>query len=525
MDLSALLAREGIDSDADVDALVAWARQRSAALVARIEPDSPLAQLLGATLERAHAGHASDVPVPVGRQPSRSAPRPMSRATSRPYLGAAVEAALTGNEPALDLALETAAAEADAGPEVAAAEQAPVLEDRPDPTPEPEPVNTEEEDASIGGFNRFAFSLRRRAVETSRPAETHRPAAEEEVKRPTLTRGFELHAEANASSSPEWKTADLDLLEPPGFVGRGEAPRNRLPGDAEASGALVLGIPDDEGIDIPVLRPRPRSAGRSALALDDDSGPHAAVDADELEAPPAPAPDLDSGALDLASLDLQLDALELDPPPRATSTPHPTATVAAAAPVEPDPAAPAIPDDDDSPEAELSGSHLAELSGTAELSGSLVAELSLAHAEHVRETSGPQHAAPGERSGPQRAAGSGPQASAGQPSSGPQPAARRSPPPPPAKVIVRGGKNKPPPPPPGPAREALPARPAPAKKTKGRKTKIVELGQPVARVQPVSRPTSAPVQRAESRPHPAAEASPASTPGHDLPSYLRDDDE
>ena len=53
MDLSALLAREGI-KPGDVDALVKWARQRSSALIARIEPGSPLAEALGAAYQAAY---------------------------------------------------------------------------------------------------------------------------------------------------------------------------------------------------------------------------------------------------------------------------------------------------------------------------------------------------------------------------------------------------------------------------------------------------------------------------------------
>lgn len=501
MDLSALLAREGIASDDDVDALVAWARQRSAALVARIEPDSPLAQMLGATLERARDGHAGDAPLPATRQPSRGVPRPVVRGVSRPYLGAAVEAALSGNEPALDLALETAAAVAEDEPAVAAVVEVPVPEDSPPPAPEPAPAD--DDDASIGGFNRFAFSLRRRVVETTR--------AEEEARRPTLTRGFELQAEESASSSAEWKSADLDLLEPPGFEARSDAAR-RLPGDAEASGALVLGIPDDESIDIPVLRPRPRSAGRSALALD-DSGPHASAEAPEHEASPEPARtasqepsivhELDSGALDLASLDMQLDALELDAPPRkpverASSSPNPPP-----------------------PPAERSAPHAAERPLNGERSAAH-AERSAPHREHSPHSE--RSAAHAERSAPHLTAqtGSGPQATT-YAGSGSQPAARRTPPPPPAKVVARGGRGKPPPPP----SEARPAPPAPkpvvAKKSKGKK-KILELGQPVARTQPVSTPTNVAPERPAPRQTPVEEPSEDAV-GRDLPSYLRDDDE
>ena len=88
MDLSALLAREGIEAG-ELDALVEWARQHAASLIARIEPGSHLADALGTVL--AHARDANGVP--IARSSSGSVPRSLARAVSKPHLGAAVAAA------------------------------------------------------------------------------------------------------------------------------------------------------------------------------------------------------------------------------------------------------------------------------------------------------------------------------------------------------------------------------------------------------------------------------------------------
>ncbi|HEY0137892.1 MAG TPA: hypothetical protein VGB85_27590, partial [Nannocystis sp.] len=266
MDLSTLLAREGIEAG-ELDALVKWARHRATALVARIEPGSPLAEALGAALERTRDANGT----PVARPAPPSAPRPIARAVSKPYLGAAVAAALSGKQEDLDLALETAAADAEADDLDL---EMPVLEDSPPakPTPvaaasapasvasasapapvvaaapEPEP-ELDENDPSIGGFNRFAFSYRRREAE--------RAAAEESRSQMALAREAASHAEDTATSG-EWTVAALELPEPPTFIAKVTRQRQpgTDPGDAEASGLLVLGIPDEEGIDIPVQRQR-----------------------------------------------------------------------------------------------------------------------------------------------------------------------------------------------------------------------------------------------------------------------------
>ncbi len=436
MDLSALLAREGIQAD-DVDVLVAWARQRAAALVARIEPDSELAQQLGLTLEHARSrpspDGSGDVPMPMARQGSRSGPRSSNRTVSRPHLGAVVQAALSRNEPALERALGTADLEISseqASPPAATPTPTPVAVE-PEPEPEPEP---EVEDASIGGFNRFAFSVRRRVVETSppvAPAETPRPvtAAEPprptptvaETPRPTLTRGFELY---EASNSGRWEVSDLDLPAPPGFESRARDLPIGLPPDAEASGLLVVGIPDDDGIDIPVSRARPRSESREVAAPVTDPEPQTTRSSDEF------------------SVALDLDGLDLDIPEPPT-----------------------------------------------------------------RETTRPQSMA--------------------RPNSSPF---RSPPPPPPARAGATSasqpdvrGRGKPPIPVPKQAKAPEP-KPAAKKASKGRK-KVVELGQPVTGAyEPVPAPEPAPTPRKHSIGNHLPTREPSS-PGHEIPSYLQDDDE
>ncbi|MBL8972331.1 MAG: hypothetical protein JNK56_17225, partial [Myxococcales bacterium] len=250
MDLSALLAREGI-GPGDVEALLKWARQRSHTLISRIEPGSPLAEMLGGNLERTSEPGAA-TPQPA----ARGVPRPIARSVSRPYLNAAVEAALSGKQEDIDLAIDAAAAEVHEAEVDEPLPEIPVLEDSPEPAPQPEaePEPAPEDDPSIGGFNRFAFAFRKRA-------ET--PAPEPAPRSGNLSRGFELHAESQAPRN--WD--DEHVPEPPGFEARlSESARLHLANvDAESSGGLVLGIPDDDS-DIPVVRGRPRS--QAALGPD-----------------------------------------------------------------------------------------------------------------------------------------------------------------------------------------------------------------------------------------------------------------
>ena len=490
MDLSTLLAREGIEAG-ELDAILKWARHRAAALVARIEPGSPLAEALGGALERSRDGTAAPVPQPA----QRSAPRPSARAVSKPHLGAAVAAALSGKQEDLDLALETAAeAEAEAvavasGAGVAAGAgsgdfELPVLKDSPPPTPAPEP-ELDDNDPSIGGFNRFAFSFRRREAE--------KVAAEETRSSMTLTRDFETHAEETAASG-EWNVDAVALPEPPSFEAK-RATFRRGPeadfNDGETSGLLVLGIPDEEGIDVPVPRPRPNSARFDSR---EHSAPHivssvpAALARAQAETRESSRPHADTRASqpildDEDSFDLGLDNLEADP----------VATRPTAAPADAQPAS---------------------------------REASSVEASPRRVESGP------------RIQGSGPHgpppAPPPRPVSSPVPAANktqalRSLPPPPPREGKRDGR---PPPAPVAAVKVKPAKadptPAPAKRGAKRK-KVVELSQPVAR--PISAPMAAasqalaPSERSGQRPIPAEDEVLASPRRSAVPDYLRDDDE
>jgi hypothetical protein len=537
MDLSALLAREGIQAD-DADVLVAWARQRAAALVTRIEPNSALARQLGAALEQARsaAADAADVPVRLPRPPSRGTSRPMARSVSRPHLGAAVQAALTRNEPALERVLESAEMAVEPAPPPA-----------PPPAPTPVAAEPDDEDASIGGFNRFAFSVRRRAIET-------RDESGDDSS-PTLTRGFEIHAEESTSSGA-WQAGDLDLPEPPGFEARaGQDVPSNSDDDGETSGGLVVGIPDEEGIDIPLPRARPRSESRGIavpVTSAAPSGPHAASSGPHAA---------QSG------------------PHAAQSGPH----AASSAPHGEPPAALS------GPYAEISGL-IAESSGlNLESSGLLVAESSGLHAElqaarssevleydsgmlaidgidvdipeppppSPRETTRPQsmarmHAVPQRPAPPPPPpARSGPHARASALESGPMPAARTPSAPMPAArtpsaPAAAAPATRPPsapegvaPPAPYPAAtkagargrsktstaeqkqvKAAESKPA-AKKGKGRK-KIVELSQPVVTPTREREPVAAPRKASIGNHLPTSEPSSAGRP---TLAYLVDDDE
>jgi hypothetical protein len=454
MDLSALLAREGIQAD-DAEALVAWARRRAAARVTRIEPGSALAHQLGVALEHARSGEpaaaadTADVPVPVVRQSSRSGPRSIGRSVSSPHLGAAVQAALTRNEPALEKALETAEQE-----QVAVEEPAPA----PAPEPEPEPVVADDDDASIGGFNRFAFSLRRRVIETSPVEEAPTPARAPEP---------ELAADSSESAAI-WQAIDLELPAPPGFESR---PKQNVPtdraGDSETSGSLVVGIPDDDSIDIPLPRPRPRSDGRSVAS------PSAAPSGPHPEAQAAGS----SEALELDSATLALDGLDLDipePPTRETTRPQPmgrpNSSAFRAAPPPPP----------------RSGPHRAA-SGPQPV---------FTPAEPARPPSAPQTAAP-----------SAVQATGPQKYPTPQSSARR-------KTSTAEQKQVP-----KPASE--PKAAAGKKGGKARK-KVVELGSPVAAPVAAAPAVIAPRKASIGNHLPTGEPS---SPGHQIPAYLQDDDE
>ncbi len=454
MDLSVLLAREGIQAD-DAESLVAWARRRAAALVAHIEPESALAQQLGVALESARRGQpAAPGDAPVPRQPSRSAPRPINRQVSSPHLGAAVQAALSRNEPALEKALEIAeeppAAAPEPVPEPAVAAVAAVAADAAD-----------DEDPSIGGFNRFAFSLRRRITEA--PVE----------EPPAPVRGVEPSSpaeDAASESAAAWQAIDLELPAPPGFETRPgqDVPTDRGE-DGENSDGLVVGIPDDDSIDIPLPRPRAHSSSRSvaaATAVKAPSGPHPEAHAAQS-----------SERLELDSATLALDGLDIDipePPVRETTRPQPIGRPASS----PSRAAPPPPPP-------RSGPHRAASGPTTAASGPVAVS---------RPPSAPEPAMP-----------SIPQTSAPQKYPTPQSSARRG------KTSTAEQKQV-------PKSEPKPA--ANKKGSKGRK-KVVDLSVPVP--SPIVAAAAVAPRKASIGNHqPTGEPS---SPGHQVPAYLQDDDE
>lgn len=270
MDLPELLARAGVQPDA-VAELMTWARARTSALLPTINPKSPLGQSLAPGLAQLVMRQgpesendvlpvppapaltsviASEAPIVRRENPSRSSPRATARVISRPFLGAAVEAALQGGESSGNLAQGT--------------EEIPA----PPPSISDAPAALDEDDASIGGFTRFASSVRRQPVApVERPSEDRAP----------LSHGFALHAEREAGHF-------MDVPAPPSFEASESGVRLRMPnirGDSERSNSLVVGIPDDEGADVPMPRARGRS-GSGAAASRPPSRPNPAEHSLEL---------------------------------------------------------------------------------------------------------------------------------------------------------------------------------------------------------------------------------------------------
>ncbi len=487
MDLSALLAREGIEAN-ELDALVDWARQRAGVLISRIESGSALAEALGSVLEHARDANGA----PLARPATRSAPSPVARAVSKPYLGAAVAAALSGKHEDLDLALETAAAQAD--------EREPELAVVPEPEPEPAPAveaEPDDNDPLIGGFSRFAFSFRRRAAEKA-------AAEEDQAHRSRVA--AQVQAQVETSATDPWRADARELPEPPTFEAKRSIRRYHPgvdPNDAEASGLLVLGIPDEEGIDIPVLRPRPRSAG---LRSSEPSQPHVAISADVSRPHEVAQPQYESAEHPMRpvlddddSFDLGLDNLEADP----TAPEHPAS-------------------DFDHADADPHAAGHA-VSGPQRMDSGPVDD------DDEDDEAGPQ----ARNSGPVDDDDEDSQHFDGRPSSGPSAhgsGPHGPPPPPPARgssASTRGlppplpreggrGRGKPPP---------TPGSAAKATQAKGSKRKkVLDLSQPVAR--PVSAPQpAAPSERSGRRPIPADDEVLASPRRPAVPDYMRDDDE
>lgn len=270
MDLPELLARAGIQPNAVAD-LMTWARARSSALLATLDASSPLGQRLAPGLAQlvmradvvatevppappvsvsvptpaddddeptrlisSPAGSRApvdddEVPVIRAPSPSRNSPRAVAREITRPYLGAAVEAALQTGE--------------SSGGSAPADSVAP-----------PPASGYDEDESSIGGFTRLAFSVRRPQGASERPSETRAP----------LAHGFALHAEKAAAEASQF----TGVPAPPSFEAGDSSARLRafgVTGDSERSTSLVVGIPDDEG-DVPLPRQRSRSAGLEATA-------------------------------------------------------------------------------------------------------------------------------------------------------------------------------------------------------------------------------------------------------------------
>ena len=440
--------------------------------------------------------------------------------------------------------------------------RAPAGNNGPPPAPtEPDPTAVpDENDPYIGGFNRFAQNFRRREMEAQARAQAQAPTRSPLPDGQTLSRGFERHAE---EQTPKTGWDHEFLPEPPGFEARQRARRSAVP---EPSGLLVLGIPDEEGGDVPVRRVRPYSAGLGKRPAP-DSGPSESFSAelamldeasellpiahaqpgppdDALGHDPTPGPFDDDDAAPIARpASVPFDDDDAAPVARPTPAPFDDDDAAPfvakpapgpydddddAAPFVAKPASGPYDDDDDAapfvagpetvahapsgpqPDAPQAATHA--LSGPYDDDDD--APPAAAHAHSGPHGSGPQavaHATSGPQSGPQAAARpiSGPQHSSG-PHRGPPP------PPPPRNGPAPGNsaKRTPPPPPPRDAvkvtrtktASASPVPPADpkARRAKPVKKKVVELSQPVAR------PISAPVVMAPVRPS----AAPSERSGH-----------
>jgi hypothetical protein len=470
MDLPELLAAAGVR---DVDALMSWARQRSAALIADLDPATSIGQRLAEGLAR-----LDKLSVEVARArsgvPSAGASRTNARVVTRPYLGAAVEAALSGTEPSIDLP--------------------PKLAEPPAPAPEDDP--------SIGGFTRFAHSVRRRS--------------EPEPVRvgPTLQSGWARYAEAEARGRP---------VRP--FGDNAESGIRAIPlaanlhGDGEASASLVLGIPDEESADVPLPRPRPPSDAAPTAAQLPVAGPRPTRDYDR------------SFSIDLSLEDDFSDDPELSAAMRRALTDRAASEASASKSA-----------------AETRAAVAARPPSGPRLAASRPPSAPQPAAS--RPPSAPQPAAP-VKAASDRPPTLPPKASDRPPTLPPvAPKASDRPPTLPPVAPAKAASDRPPTLPPIPPRRpaTLPPPPAaappaaappaeapgkPAKRGKSRK-KVVDLSTPVARAQPVSTPSErappAPLtERAQLRPgDPAprlAPPPPRTEASRELPTYLHDDDD
>lgn len=449
MDLPELFARAGIQPEAVAD-LMTWARARTSVLLAALDAKTPLGQSLAPGLAQlvmrqgpesesdvvavppAPPLTISEVPTPRRETTSRSSPRATARVISRPFLGAAVEAALSSN----NLTLE------------------------PDETPPPPPdaAQTElDEEASIGGFARFGV---------------RRPPAREvdDDEEHPLSHGFAMHAEREASQL----TA---VPAPPSFEASESGIRGtslqHITGDSERSTSLVVGIPDDEGADVPIPRSRRVSGGLEATA----SGSLRAA------APPERRAQEQTLELNLQIEDPELSSalMAMIPASGETSTMLSVGSGASSSLMR------ATPD---------IGEPSLQIPITID-EGSTMVPVANTGISDDDETVALDESEPDEPTVALATA----------------PAKRRPPPPPPAKGVQAGAPTSQPAP--KPASEPSPA--ASKQRNRGRK-KIVELSTPVVR--PVAARPSAP------EPTPVRVTREAPRQEHTpIPNYLRDDDE
>lgn len=396
-------------------------------------PEAPSDSLVAA------APITADDEVPLARPPapSRGTPRAVARVITKPYLGAAVEAAL-----------QTGDSEAESPP-------APLFA---------------EDDPTIGGFARLAFSVRRPSHTSERPSDTKAP----------LAHGFAMHAERVAAEASQF----TDVPAPPSFETSESNTRMRafgISGDSERSTSLVVGIPDDEGADVPLPRQRSRSGGLEASP----SGSLRAarpISEPASVAPPTMSPATSSAehsiGINLAIEDPELSSALHRMIPQggetsSTLTQMPTTILFRAGESQQQPVA---------------------------ASSEMSLQIPITIEESTSETDGPETSMTAEV------------AEEIEPPPDPEPRTpRKSPPPPPQKRgATVSAKVVPQPEPP---------QQQSSKRGRGRK-KVVELGAPVARPAPRAA-TPAPAQSRPSRAEtPKPEPSQAT-----VPNYLRDDDE
>lgn len=117
----------------------------------------------------------------------------------------------------------------------------------------PHPAAEDDAESGLGGFARFGGMMRMNRPYPRR--ESEEPAEE----RPTLARSFALAAEKEAEepASP--------VPPPPGEL-TGMLPQAALGISAEESGGLVVGIPDEDTGDVPVVRSASKSSAHLVTA-------------------------------------------------------------------------------------------------------------------------------------------------------------------------------------------------------------------------------------------------------------------